>query len=410
MKKIRGGVTAPRGFSAGGVFCGIKASRKKDLMLVVSDGPCAAGGVFTTNRVRAHCVERNLRLLRNRPAARAVIANSGNANCLTGPSGRRHTEMMAKAAADALGIGEDEVLVASTGVIGKRLPIERLMRSVPDLVSGLRPNPAGNQAAAQAILTTDTVIKEMAVKLGISGRTVRIGAIAKGSGMIHPEMTPDGLRHATMLCFITTDAVISPDVLQRSLEKAIRRSFNMISVDGDMSTNDMVLLLANAKAKNRPIREKSAEEAAFTRALGAICLHLAKAMVRDGEGATKFVEIQIKGARSEADAREAGLTVASSSLVKTALFGCDPNWGRLAASVGTADVEMNPAKLQVKLGRHWVLSGNRVVKQKKAELARLFRRKNIKITLDLGAGRCGATVWTSDLSTQYVRINSAYRT
>ena len=408
-KEIRGGVTAPLGFKASGLHCGVKASRKKDLMLLVSATPCKAAAVFTTNKVKASCVEFNIKQLRN-SQAQAIIANSGNANCLTGSTGKRHTEMMAQRAAATTGVKPGDVLVASTGVIGQKLPIQSIMNAIPELTKGLSAKPAGSESAAHAILTTDRVIKEKAVQFSLGGRTIRIGVIAKGSGMIHPEMNPTGHKHATMLCFITTDAVVSESVMRHALNASASKTFNMITVDADQSTNDMAILLANGKARNRIIREGTAEARRFQSAVQQLCSSMAKAMIHDAEGATKFVEIQVKNARTAKEARTVGLTVASSYLVKTALFGCDPNWGRIAASVGSAAAEVNPKKLKVKLGPYVVLRGDQGISHKAAELARLFRRKQIRLTIDLEVGHASAVVWTSDLSTKYVRINAAYRT
>lgn len=406
---IRGGITAPLGFKANGIFCGIKKSRKRDLMMIASETPCVTAGVFTTNQLKAACVTHNIKQLRN-SQAQAILANSGNANCLTGPAGRKHNAQMAVAAAKALGISPALVLTASTGVIGQKLPIHRVLEGLPELAEGLRTGPQASEDAAEAILTTDLVTKEKAFKIRIGGRSVRIGAISKGSGMMHPYMTVNGQRHATMLCFITTDAVIGDAALKTALNRAIARSFNMISVDGDQSTNDMVLILANGKARNPIIREKTPEFRKFYDAIEDICVDMAKAMIRDAEGATKFVEIAVKNAKTAEDARTVAMSIACSKLVKTALYGCDPNWGRIAASIGYAAVDIDPASLQIKIGPYAVLKGEKGVRQNQAALARIFRNQDIRITVDLGLGSKNATVWTSDLSTQYVKINSAYRT
>ena len=408
-ESIRGGITAPLGFKANGIFCGIKKSRKRDLMMIASESPCVTAGVFTTNQLKAACVQHNVKLLRN-AQAQAIVANSGNANCLTGPAGRRHNARMAEAAAKALGILPSLVLTASTGVIGQRLPIERVMEGMQELAEGLRTGPQASEDAAESILTTDLVTKEKAFKIRIGGRSVRIGAISKGSGMMHPYMTANGQRHATMLCFVTTDAVIGEAALKSALTRAVGKSFNMISVDGDQSTNDMVIVMANGKARNPVIREKSPEYRKFLDVLEDICVDMAKAMIRDAEGATKFVEIAVKNAKTTEDARTVAMSIGCSNLVKTALYGCDPNWGRIAASIGYSAVGIDPATLQIKIGAHTVLKGERGVQQNQAALARIFRKQDIRITVDLGIGNKSAAIWTSDLSTQYVKINSAYRT
>ncbi|MBF0254061.1 MAG: bifunctional glutamate N-acetyltransferase/amino-acid acetyltransferase ArgJ, partial [Candidatus Omnitrophica bacterium] len=332
--------------------------------------------------------------------ARAIIANSGNANCLTGAVGAKHTRMMAEAAARQLGIPASEVSVASTGMIGHELPIRDILSSVPALADGLKSTAEGSDAAAHAILTTDRVKKETAVRLSIGGKEVRIGAISKGAGMIHPEMTLTGTPHATMLCFVTTDAKISRQALDQALERSAWRSFAMITIDGDQSTNDMVLVMANGAAGNKEILPGTPEARRFGRALRGVCQRMAKSMVRDAEGATKFVEISVQQARSEKDARSVAMCVATSKLVKTALFGSDPNWGRIAASIGMARAEVDPARIQIKLGPYCVLKGNRGVRQKPSDLARIFHKNQIRIRIDLGIGRAGATVWTGDLSTE----------
>jgi glutamate N-acetyltransferase/amino-acid N-acetyltransferase len=415
MKKIHGGVTAPLGFKAAGLYCGIKKSKRKDLALIVSERLCDAAGTFTTNQVQASCVVVNKDHLRD-GKAQAVIANSGNANCMTGESGFENTRAMALAVARLLGLRKKNVLVASTGVIGKPLPIKKILGAVPQLLKDL--NRKGSEAAAHAILTTDRMPKEMAMEFLVGRRKVRVGAIAKGAGMIHPEMelhrsatkASADLRHATMLCFVTTDAQITPPALRAALDRAAQKTFNTITIDGDMSTNDMVLVLANGLAQNKRIVEKTKEFRLFARVLETIFLALAKQMIRDAEGATKFVEVFVKNAASRGDARLVAKSVARSSLVKCALFGEDPNWGRIAAAAGYSGAHVDPWKLAIHLGKEPVLKGGGRVKQNAARLNRVFAQKNIKITVDLGLGKSSATAYTCDLSTNYVRINSAYRT
>jgi glutamate N-acetyltransferase/amino-acid N-acetyltransferase len=413
MRILPGGVTAPLGFKANGVFCGIKKSKKRDLTLIHSERPCDAAGVFTTNKVQASCVVVNKEHLRDL-RAQTIIANSGNANCMTGRSGFENTRAMAAVTAKLLRVRPANVLVASTGVIGKPLPIKKIVKAIPGLVRGL--SRRGGEYAAAGILTTDRMIKETALEFEIGRRKVRIGAIAKGAGMIHPEMALPGPRpaaagrHATMLCFVTTDAVIAPGALREALDRATQRTFNLITIDGDMSTNDMVLVLANGVAQNGRIVEKTKEFRAFLRALETVFLQLAKQMVQDAEGATKFVEIAVKNAATRQDARAVARSVASSNLFKCALFGGDPNWGRIAAAVGYAGAHVDPWKLHIYLGRELVLRNGGRVKKKAAVLNRVFAQKNIRITVDLGLGKFGATAYTCDFSTNYVRINSAYRT
>ena len=407
MKIIHGGITAATGFKAGGLYCGIKVSKKKDLSLIVSEKICDAAGAFTTNKVQASCVVVNKEHLKDHKA-QAIIANSGNANCMTGESGFENTRTMASVTARLLKIRKKDVLVASTGVIGKPLPIKKIVEALPQLVQDL--SRKGGEHAAAGILTTDRLNKEMAVEFLVGKRRVRIGAIAKGAGMIHPQMTVQQGRHATMLCFATTDAVITPSALRAAVDRSITKTFNTITIDGDMSTNDMVLLLANGMAQNKKISEGTKEFRLFVRALESIFLHLAKEMVRDAEGATKFVEVAVKNAHTPEDAIGAARTVAGSNLFKCALFGGDPNWGRIAAAVGYSGVHMDPWKFSIYLGKELVLKNGGRVKRKAAVLNRVFAQKNIKITVDLGMGKYGASAYTCDFSTAYVRINSAYRT
>lgn len=406
MKWISGGVTAPIGFLASGIRCGIKkSSKKKDLALIVSQSPCDAAGAFTTNQVRAACVDVTADHLKDH-RAQAIVANSGNANCLTGEAGRENTLKMAKAVAERLHLKPKNILVASTGVIGKQLPIKKIIQSIPVLIDGL--SRKGSEHAAAAILTTDRTAKEVAVSIKIGRKNVRLGAIAKGAGMVEPLMMVP--RHATMLCFVTTDALITQAALRGALQRAVRRTFNRISIDGDRSTNDMTLLLANGRAENKKIVEKTKEFWTFAYALESMCLSLAKSMIRDAEGATKFVEVVVRNAASKEDAQTAARAVANSSLVKTALFGGDPNWGRIAAAVGASGSTVDQKKLMIYLGRELVLRhGNRVQKPS-AVLNRIFKRRNIRLLMDLGVGKYSTVFWTCDLSTSYVRINSAYRT
>jgi len=405
IRIIHGGVTAPTGFKAHGITCGIKRSKKKDLALVVSDKLCDAAGVFTSNKVQASCVVVNKDHLRD-AKAQAIVCNSGNANCMTGEPGFENTRSMASATARHLGLKKKNVLVASTGVIGQPLPITKILRGLPELVKGL--NRHGSDDAAAAILTTDKQTKQMAVEFNVGKRRVRLGAICKGSGMLHPQMQSP--KHATMLCFVSTDAVISHAALRSALERAIEKTFNSITVDGDMSTNDMVLILANGMAQNRVIVEKTPEFRLFCKALEMVCLVLAKQMIKDAEGATKFVEITVRRAATSEDARLAAKAVASSNLVKCALFGCDPNWGRIAAATGYSGASVDPWKLTIQLGREIVLKNGGRVKKDASILNCIFAKKNIRIVVDLGLGKYAATCYTSDLSTNYVRINSAYRT
>ncbi len=404
---ISGGAAAPTGFSANGLHCGVKLSKKKDLALILSDRPCLTTGSFTTNKIQAACVTYNKMMLK-KATSRAIVVNSGNANCLTGASGMANTRRMAEVVASELGIYPQDVLVGSTGVIGVKLPIQKIIKFIPPLVKGLRKD--GSFDAAQGILTTDRITKEMAVEIKAGGKSVRIGAIAKGSGMIHPTMKLSEQKSATMLCYITTDAVISLSALRSSMQKAIEKTFNLVSVDGDQSTNDMVVAMANGAAQNRTIKEGTKEHRDFAKAVCAICHKLAKLIVVDAEGGTKFCEITVKSAFSDKDAKDVLKSIMSSQLVKTALFGSDPNWGRIAASVGYSGVDISPQKLLIKIGTETVMRHGARVACNIPKLSRIAAKKNVRITVDLGDGKHQATGWTSDLSTGYVRINSAYRT
>jgi glutamate N-acetyltransferase / amino-acid N-acetyltransferase len=419
MKEIRGGITAPMGFRANGIACGIKKSNKRDLALLVSDSLCDAVAVFTTNRVKASCVNFNLGQLKNN-RTQALIVNSGNANCLTGQRGMRDTVKMAAMTSRLTGIPKGNVLVASTGVIGEPLPIKKICAAIPPLVKGLKQNRQVSRHAAQAIMTTDRQIKEIAVQIEIDGKKVRLGAMAKGAGMIHPHMTLNGKGHATMLCFVTTDARIDPRALKKALVEATHKTFNMITVDSDQSTNDMVIIASNGRAKNKIIRTGSFAYRKFYLALEHIFLKMAQAIVWDAEGATKFVTLNVRNASSLNDARSLAIMTASSSLVKTAFFGCDPNWGRIAARVGAsshgtaasghAEAKVDPKRLTLKLGNVTVLRRGAPCSPAQSSLNRLFRKKRINITVDLGLGRYHATAWTCDLSLGYVKINANYRT
>jgi len=416
VKSISGGVTAPIGFTANGLSCGIKKSKRNDLALIYSEKPCNATGVFTANKVHASCVAISQRHLKY-GKVQAIVANSGNANCMTGKKGFENSRTMASAVAKGLGLTEKDVCVASTGVIGHPLPVQKIVNAVPALVKGL--SASGSTHAARAIMTTDSTLKEVAAEFMIGKKRVRIGAIAKGAGMIHPQMAlaPSssalgygGTKHATMLCFVTTDASITQKALRTMLDSATQKSFNMITIDGDMSTNDMVLVLANGMAQNKTIAENTKDARAFGGALDMLLLKLAQLIVRDAEGATKFIEVGVKNARSVRDARTVARTVSSSTLVKCALYGSDPNWGRVAAAAGRAGAHVDPWKMKMYLGKTLVLKNGGAVACRRGILDRVFKKKEIVITLDLGVGTHSATAYTCDLSTKYVQLNSAYHT
>lgn len=402
MEKVAGGVTAPLGFLAAGVHADVKGKggTKKDVAVLFSKVPCAAAGVYTTNKVKAAPVI----LSEARTAAgslQAVVANSGNANACTGEQGMKDAEAMALAAAKALGLEAEAVGVASTGVIGVPLPIDRVTAGIAQAAAAAHAE--GGHDAAQAIMTTDTFAKEYAIQVDLGGRLVTIGAMAKGSGMIHPNM-------ATMLGFVTTDAAIEAGALQVALREATAKSFNMITVDGDTSTNDMVLALANGLAKNPKIVLGSSHYGAFLAALEQVLIHLAKEIARDGEGATKLLTVQVKGAPNLEDARKAARSVCGSSLVKAAVFGEDANWGRVLAALGYSGAEFDPNKVDLWLGDLAMMQAGRPLAFDEEKTLAILKAKEVTFTADLHAGQAEATAWGCDLTYDYVKINGAYRT
>jgi len=397
---VRGGVTAPRGFMAAGIHCGIKKKRLPDLALLVSERPGPIAGVFTTNRVAAASVTLN-RLNLRRKTGRAIIVNSGNANAFTGARGMADAVEMAELVARRMKIAAHTVFVGSTGVIGQLLPMSRIRRGVPVLLGQLRRG--GGHDAARAILTTDLKTKEAVASARIGGTTVTVGGMVKGSGMIHPDM-------ATMLAYLTTDAAVAQPALQRALARAVNASFNCISVDGDSSTNDTVLCLANGLAGNATLREGSAAFAAFRALLDRVCLDLAMKMVHDGEGVTKVVELVVTGARTPADAKRVARTVGTSLLVKTAFFGEDANWGRIVAAIGRAGAAVAQRRIGLAFdGVPIVKRGAPLGPAAQRKIDRIVTRKEFTVTIDLGQGNASARLWTTDLSCEYVRINASYR-
>ncbi len=378
MKVVEGGVTAPLGFKANGMYCGIKRSGKADLGLIYCDKPAATVGVFTKNSIKAAPLVVTMRKIK-KGMAQAIIVNSGNANCYTGPIGLKYAEQSTEVVAKILDLNPDHVLVSSTGIIGKQLPFTKIKEGAPALVKGLTEK--GGTKFARAIMTTDLKLKEIAVVVTIGGKKVTIGACGKGSGMIEPNM-------ATMLGFVTTDAAISLKMLKLALSRATAKSFNAITVDGCMSTNDMVTLTANGLAGNTVITTAGQDFETFYRALEHVCIDLAKKIVLDGEGATKFIEITVNGAKDFNQAKMIAMKVANSNLVKTAAFGSNPNWGRVAAAVGALGLKIAEDDLKINFSS--------------------FKEKNISIKVGLSLGRGEATVWTSDLSCDYVKINAEY--
>jgi glutamate N-acetyltransferase/amino-acid N-acetyltransferase len=394
-----GGVTTPRGFRASGSSAGIKAKQGLDLALLVSDTPAIAAAVFTTNRAQAApvLVSRE-HLSASGGVARAIVVNSGCANACTGEDGMRAARTMVAETARLVGCSVAEVLVASTGVIGVALPIDKIRSALPAAFATLASDQGS--AAARAIMTTDPFPKEAAAEIEVGGRTIRIGGMAKGSGMIEPMM-------ATMLAFITTDAAISQPLLARALRHAVDDSFNAITVDGECSTNDCVMLLANG-ASGTEIDETN--YTAFVHGLHAVCRELALGIVRGGEGATKLVTVNVTGAASSEEARRAAKAIANSLLVKTAIHGGDPNWGRLIAVAGRANVAFELSKAGVTIGSTTLFKNGRPYDEAAPEAAEYLKGSDITLSVDLGAGPASSTVWTCDLSAEYVRINAEYRT
>jgi glutamate N-acetyltransferase / amino-acid N-acetyltransferase len=406
MQKIIGGITAPKGFTACGVYAGIKKKQKPDVALVVSETPATVAGAFTTNVVKAAPVVWDKYIVDAGKPVQAIIINSGNANACTGGMGYQNTVAMASSVGKALGVSEEEVLVCSTGVIGVPLPMDKIHHGIQLAVSALAASPEAAADAALAICTTDTFSKEVAVELEIDGIPVRIGGMAKGSGMIHPDM-------ATMLSFITTDAAINAPFLQSLLGKTVVDSYNMISVDGDTSTNDTVLVLANGSSGLPLIVEGTPAAALFAEAFLFVHTTLAKMIVQDGEGAGKFIEVHVQGAATDDDARKMARAVISSSLVKTAFFGADANWGRILCAMGYSGAVFNPQAVSIQYqstaGTISVVDQGVPLPFDETLAKQILLEKEVKVVATLGDGDKNATAWGCDLSYEYVRINGDYR-
>lgn len=400
FKPIDGGVCAAQGFLASGIFAGIK-KRKKDVALIYSEIPALSAGVFTQSVTVAACVTLNQQQLKKSKTTQAILINSGNANACTGERGMMNARQTMATTASALGITESQILVASTGVIGQFLPMDKITLGIYDAVKEL--SSEGHTNAAEGIMTTDTFSKEYAVETSIGGATVRIGGMSKGSGMIAPNM-------ATMLAYVTTDADITTTALRKAFKEAVDHSFNRITVDGDTSTNDMAIVLANGKAENKKIKERTPEYDQFKRALEHVLIALSKMIVKDGEGATKFVEVTVQGAKSKHDAEAAARTICTSSLVKTAIHGEDANWGRILAAVGRSGIKFNPAKTEIYFDNLRILGHDYNISFSEAQAKKILQQKEVTVTVDLHSGDHSATFWTCDLSAEYVRINASYRT
>lgn len=441
--EIAGGVTAPKGYKAAGITAGLKPSGLPDLALILSDVEAIAAGVFTTSVVRAACVDYCRQSLQSKASARAILCNAGQANAATGSQGWLDVLESAMLLGQALGVPSESILIASTGVIGQRIKMDALRSGIPKLVAAA--SETGSDAAAQAIVTTDLVTKSIALETTLGDRPVRIGGICKGSGMIHPNM-------ATLLAFVTCDAVVSPSLWQQMLSRAADKSFNQITVDGDTSTNDSLIALANGQSRTPAITEMGVEAEKLEAMLTAVCQHLAKAIARDGEGATCLIEVQVSGASDEKAARQVAKTIVGSALVKSAIFGRDPNWGRIAAAAGRAGVPFEQENLRIKLGDFLLMengqplpfdraAASNYMKQKASSAVpqqgvvsvnssndllavegdeavafernasdRYLKDDTIFISVSIGNGAGSGTAWGCDLSYDYVKINAEYTT
>ena len=408
IKLLRSGLAALPSFQYSGIEAGIKYKKRKDMSLIFSPYPCVGAGVFTTNKVRAACVEYDEQILKKKHMFHAIVANAGNANACTGAQGEKACKESAITAGALLGIEPQQILLSSTGVIGVQLPLDRVKKGIALLSQHKASTREAAKAAAQGIMTTDLVEKEAAVEFVASnGKRVRLAGIAKGSGMIHPNM-------ATMLCFIITDCAISQKLLQKALKKDVKDSFNMISVDGDTSTNDMVLALANARAKNPPIIcEKDTDYKLFAKALATLTTILAKKVASDGEGATKLITAHCHNARSKKDARKIAKSVISSSLVKAAMFGNDANWGRILCAMGYSGGEFDPNVVDVTIasavGELPIMRDGKAQAIDEKLAKRLLGKKELDIFIDCKSGSKNARAYGCDLSYDYVRINADYR-
>ncbi|MFR3768191.1 MAG: bifunctional glutamate N-acetyltransferase/amino-acid acetyltransferase ArgJ [Blautia sp.] len=406
MKIIAGGVTAAKGFQAASTAAGIKYQNRTDMAMVYSEKPCKAAGTFTTNIVKAAPVKWDQDIVYHQPEAQVIVCNSGIANACTGEEGFGYCRETAKAAAEALGVSDNSVLVASTGVIGMQLPIQKLTNGIKAMVPGLDGSlEAGNQAA-KAIMTTDTEEKEAAVEFEIGGKIVTVGGMCKGSGMIHPNM-------CTMLGFVTTDLNISKELLQEALSENVKDTYNMVSVDGDTSTNDTVLLLANGMAGNPEITEKNDDYQAFCEALNYINTSLAKKIAGDGEGATALFEVKIIGAESKEQAVTLSKSVVTSSLTKAAIYGHDANWGRILCAMGYSGAQFDPEKVDLyfesKAGKVKIIENGVATGYSEEEATRILSEEAVTAIADVKMGNCTATAWGCDLTYDYVKINADYR-
>ncbi|MBD2636930.1 bifunctional ornithine acetyltransferase/N-acetylglutamate synthase [Limnothrix sp. FACHB-881] len=407
---ISGGVTAPKGYKAAGITAGLKPSGAPDLALIYSEVEAIAAGIFTTSQVRAACVDYCRDRLQAKPSARAILVNAGQANAATGAAGAADAEECAQLLAKELDIDPNTVLLASTGVIGQRIKMEPMRAGIPQVVAAL--SDEGGASAEKSILTTDLVVKSIALETMIGDRPVRIGGMSKGSGMIHPNM-------ATMLAFVTCDAAVSPQLWQEMLSRAGDRSFNQITVDGDTSTNDSLFALANGQSRTPAITQWGPEAEKLEAMLTAVCTHLAKAIARDGEGATCLIEVAVSGAPDEAAARAVAKTIAGSALTKSAIFGRDPNWGRIAGAAGRAGVKFDQNNLRIQLGDIVLMENGQPLAfdrmaahnyLKAAAEGEYLKTDTVAIGVSIGDGPGSAKAWGCDLSYDYVKINAEYTT
>lgn len=400
FKTVAGGITAARGFRAGAITCGIKnpSATRLDLALIASDHPCVTDGVFTLNAVRAACVRLSQQHLKLGSDIRAIIANSGNANACTGPVGIQHAKAMCKGTAEALGLRTKQVLVGSTGIIGMTMPIERITTKISPLAKAITSK--GSADAAAAIMTSDTKPKSYSIEVPCGSGSFRVGGIAKGAGMINPNM-------ATMLCFITTDAKVTKAELAKALRHGVEHSFNRITIDGDTSTNDTVILMANGQADMAPIKRGSEESGIFRNAVHKVMLELAKMIVGDGERVTKFVEIRVRNARTYEDAKRVAEAVGKSLLVKCSWHGSDPNWGRVIHAVGYSGAKIREELVDIYFGGLIAAKGGLVSNTPVTELEKVVKEPRFTCTIDLNLGSANYNVYTSDLSEEYVDFNAS---
>jgi len=406
MKQITGGVTAAKGFMAASTAAGIKYKDRKDMAMIYSEVPCVAAGTFTTNIVKAAPVKWDQNVVYNQPNAQAVVVNAGIANACTGEEGMDYCKATAEKVAELLKVPAEQVLVASTGVIGKQLPIDRICKGIDTMIPALDGSLESGHNAALAIMTTDTHEKEIAVEFELDGKTVTIGGMCKGSGMIHPNM-------CTMLSFVTTDIAISKELLQEALSADVQDTYNMISVDGDTSTNDTCLLLANGLAGNAPITEKNEAYEVFVKALNFVNEYLAKQMAGDGEGATALFEVKIVGAETKEQAKVLSKSVITSSLTKAAIYGHDANWGRILCAMGYSGANFDPEKVDLffesAAGKLQIIEDGVAVDYSEEEASKILSEPHVTAIADIKMGDATATAWGCDLTYDYVKINADYR-